>query len=408
VSDETLRDLERRAKASPTDAALGHELVRALERGGKNARAVEELLRIGGLGDRDARERLERQVAPCPNLNRVGTRRGPGRLEGARLRRATFPVEETPWLRGATDDLVLLGHGDALVAVDATSLKELWRRPRVEMLAAAALPDGVLFVEDQALVLVDRAGAERKLATVEGSVLALGGLGDRGVVATTTGRDHFLACLDLGTGKVVWRQSLDYLPRFMVEAGRIFLCGSPVRRERSTRIEVRDLVSGAALARLDDQTEIGASDPAGFFAASDTGLRRFDRDGSATSWPVPVGHYDRMRTWHERVLVFQHGRLDVLRYPESAVQWSLDLEAGEWGGRDACFAGEHVWVALAKRSGEHELRALGVDDGICAASWPMPIPAGPVLKPRVVPLDGAIVVVAPGKRRVHLHRLEEG
>jgi hypothetical protein len=146
--DETLRALERAARADATDRAAGWAYVRALDRAGDVVGAWRERCRLARGGDLSAWDEL----TWCPR----GVRTEPRVTARVRLERLGGIVG------GGGSNTVVLVEGEDIVALDARTLEQRWRCAAID---AAWLGPCLALLRDDEVVLL-RADEGRALTSV--------------------------------------------------------------------------------------------------------------------------------------------------------------------------------------------------------------------------------------------------
>ncbi len=123
MSDTELRRLERSVVAAPDDPAIRWQLVHALERTGARTRRVLELMSLARAGDRSALEQVSSRIVRAHRTAPLARRSGIRRAE--RVRQVVFSesLVDACW----SDELVVLTGSQEIVAFDLGSMREAWR-----------------------------------------------------------------------------------------------------------------------------------------------------------------------------------------------------------------------------------------------------------------------------------------
>ncbi len=401
MSDETLRDLERRVKASPTDVALGHELVRALERGGESARATEELVRIARLGDRVARESLERLSAPRPNGRRMGHRRGVRDPAKGRWSSMRHEIDRLLVFRGASDEAIYLSGGSELWAYDTRTLARVWATAVTKGQAVIGLGACVHGAERSLEVLGER-GERLHTWDLRGRCTHVDALGHRAAAVVPSAEGRRIVSVERESAGVLWERSLPHrVQGFALVPGRVL-----VTTEADARI--LDGTTGATLWkwRGDALLRLLAADAFGFAGTRDRCAVLLDRSGGS---PFVFGETMDPLDAHvdlDHLLVSRRSVVELYDRTSHNRLWAVPHSG--WRDGHPALAGAHVWGARVFAPGEIEVSALARENGRRVASCQDRFAVDRETELQLVPLDGAIVVVATNARSVLLLRLEEG
>jgi hypothetical protein len=408
VSDETLRDLERRVKASPTDVALGHELVRGLERGGESARAVEELVRIALLGDLEARERLERLGAPRPNGWRMGHRRGVAAPERGAWRSRLHQLDRLLVLRGASDEAIYLSGGGELQAYDPRTLARLWSVPADRGLTAIG-PGAAFRGVRQSLELLGAGGERQRAWPLEGLCTQVDAVGDRAVCAVQRAGASHLVSFARGSADALWTLALDlHVFQLVFVPGRIALTGVATASSGEYHVRILDATSGATLWAWSGDVflRLVAADAFGFAGEQEQLAMLLGRSSGRPVALAAAGEPLDTQIDHGRVLVSHRSQLELCDRTSRERLWSVAPLA--WRHTHLALAGEHVWAVRVFAPDEIEVRSLAREDGRRVSSHRERFTVDRQTDLQLVPLDGALVVVATNRRSLLLLRLEEG
>ncbi|MCO5168662.1 MAG: hypothetical protein M9894_20160 [Planctomycetes bacterium] len=242
MSDETLRGLERAARAREDDLEAGWVYARALERAGDRRSTFFELCRLGRAGDARAAVALSRWGEPGAALGAPALPRALD-LRRARARAVTDPaLAGVAGLLGARGEAVVARAPGAVVVVDIAAG------------ACARLPAERAALRGDDLVHAAEDGGALVLSALDGAALGrvdlpwtLGLLAvgrDRALVSPRDpgpGR-HPLVALDLGAapGRVLWATEAERRAARLLVAG-----GRGVRVTTGWRVETYDLEAGA-------------------------------------------------------------------------------------------------------------------------------------------------------------------
>jgi hypothetical protein len=408
VSDETLRDLERRVKASPTDVALGHELLRALERGGESARATEELVRIARLGDAEARERLERLSAPRPTRHKMGHRRGVASPASGRWSSMRHMGGRFGHLHGASDRMLHTTRQRSHAAYDLRTLAELWTRDT--LIGSTAVGSATSFhAVEGGLAVLGEGGERLRFSEVGFYTHAADALGDRALAIATSPSESRVVCVEGGTGSVLWSESVGKgVPDVALVPGRVFVGGNPATTPGRYFHRILDETTGATL--WTDQgpgkLHVLAADAFGFACHHAQRVALLDRSGGS---PAELEGTERAVAAHmdrEHVVVSRAEGLQLHDRASRERLWSSPLVVSS--SNHLALAGEHVWTARVFLPSGFEVSALARADGHEVASWRHAWEVDMFTSVHLVPLDGALVVLATNERDLLLLRLEEG
>ena len=184
VSDDRLRELERRARAAPDDAMLGWTYARALEQAGKLRASYLELVRLERAGFTDARVRL-RELEGWSARTQAAHEAPVGAVTIARRSRLEVACE---WI--AATDRFLLGqsgrHGRnrTLTAFDLDTLEVLWTAPTSRTSVHVWQGLALLSLEGSQLLLRDgRTGRQEARRSLGAEYVQLHASGDRAFLA---------------------------------------------------------------------------------------------------------------------------------------------------------------------------------------------------------------------------------
>lgn len=247
MSDETLRALERAARAHEGDHEAGWAFARALERTGDRRSTFLELCRRARAGDARADAALARWGAPGATLDGAEAPTAAFDLRRARARAVADPaLAGTTRLVAAQGDVVAVRAAAGLVVVDVAA----GATHALADDAPATRGDDLVQVVDDGRALVVRSLDGAALGRIDlpwpVGLLAVGG--DRALVSpldAPPGR-HPLLALDLGAdlGRVLWAAEAEHRPARLLVAGR-----RGVRITTGWRVETYDLEGGAAVDR---------------------------------------------------------------------------------------------------------------------------------------------------------------
>jgi hypothetical protein len=409
MSDERLRDLERRVGESPADFALGHELVRELERAGKRRRAVAELRRLYRHGDADARRRLERLVAPWVEKVGRAPRDGLADPAKAKARQEVVKLDPVIHLVGATDDVVLVEGRYFFAGIDARTLALRWTMPTANVMTAYGLGGDVFLVRtpEAGLRLVDpRTGKTKRDLPLPPKIYPELHVDDREAIFRTIEKDSStLIGLDLVSGKTLWREAFPNLVTQIHASGGLVTVGLGTRQggPKPIDVEVRSTTTGKLLWRC----PVPAVPWPGYSIRSDLEAVVFQSEGRLLALDrlsgKPLGP-DRGRAL---VLAERHDALMVREPGSEAPRWRVPVE--RFGAGAYCFAGRHVWFG-EKHTGpgdEIELSAFDRETGARVRHDVISMPGGRCRDFALVVLDGVVLVVVPGDQGAFLYQLAD-
>jgi hypothetical protein len=415
MSDEQLRDLERRVQATPLDLVVGHELLRALERAGEAARAGEELVRLARLGSEEARRRLDRSKAPAPGGSDKGRRDGLARPESARVKEALVDRGEKYVVTGATDRAIVLVDGERMTTVDPVSLAP------VRVLATKARlfgvsPRGPLLVDEHAIHFHAEGESVPQVIEFEGEPLGGRVFGEHMVLVEQLGKEYRLVAVDLTTGRRIWSDRIHRRSAHVaLGQGRVFCCEVRTHRNAGGRpvppsrlLEVRDITTGRVTwtRELDVRVAPLAADSFGFVFTGADGFVHFERD-TARETPLDVAAREgSFELADDHFLVVTHERLVLLDRWSGKTLWAVLFETR--GRTDYAVTREHVWIVALLYPDALEVDVYALEDGRRVAHWTRPLALRSPVHPRVIPFDGAVVVVVVAEQRILLLRFEEG
>ncbi len=422
MSDEALRDLERRVQASPEDFRASHELVRALERAGEAARAREELVRIARLGEAEAQRSLARLQAPRPDEYAAGARDGLVRPERARTSVANHRLEGRVRFLGATDSLLVFEDRHHTFAVNERTLLGLWRlTPRLGTAAVGARAS--FHLDHKAVDVHDARGEGTRVARFAGTPRLHAALGDEAAVVVQEAGGHHLALVRSGQESAVWETPLPFFARQIAFVpGRIALVGHAfgdmsvrVDGPAGDMLEIRDATSGAPIWSRDipGGASLLAADALGFLVLHRNRAVHFERGTArdtvfATATPPRGASCDAHGVLVVRAdgLAANDTGFELFPREGGAPTWSVQPDRSL--AADHMLAGEHVWVVQARGPSSIAVSAFSRKDGQRVASFEQPFSISRETSVKLVPLDGALVAVATTAESLLLLRLEEG
>jgi hypothetical protein len=412
VSDESLRDLERRVAENPHDFAAGHELVRALERTGQRTRAERALARLARAGDALARGQVAHAKAPRSSVHEVGSRSGLRSIASARVLPALPPIGEGARPVAATDEVVVFTSGNLrssaarTVGVDLVTASARWLSPGVFRLVAGR--DAFFVLDETGLSALDRNGARREIRRFEENALHQVHDGRRAFLVFGGPVQSRLVAIDTGSGAELWSCETQ------VHGTDVRACGGRLFLHRPTpdgeaRLSAHDAETGDELwARSVPRADLLVG-PALVVVVSESRLHAFDGDTGTTVHEIPKapgrGHLDMTR-----LVALDIDRLELLDLETPERGWSAHLgETAEL--RDAAIVGDHVWLAQVFREGRRriELEAFDVASGARLRHVAHDCPEGSNYDTmRFIPLDGAVVLAIGGDTGLALLLRVEG
>jgi outer membrane protein assembly factor BamB len=416
VSDERLRDLERRVAASPTDFRLGHELVRELERAGESRRALDASRRLEGAGDLEARRSLARLLPPLAWLGAHAPRDGVAEPAGAELRVALLPLEAPSFLVGATDETILVATDRRLLGVDATTLATIWAVPR---------PDHTRFMglRRDALVVATPEGRIQVLDARHGTVRASHDLGSAHLERLVVGEKDailrlleasavFLAALDLESGAFVWKRAIEDDEWELRPGPGRFTVYRRGDNFTGFAIEARESAKGELLWRSETKpafpsARFAGADPFAHAALEAGKFVEHDLETGARA-EAPWGH-DRWGVWigAGRAIDARRESLALVDLSAARPLWNAPVAPG--GTTEARLAGKHVWVAryLEEPAETIDLLALEAEGGSVVRRERCSLPSRLRGSFELVALDGALLLTAEVADGVLVHRIGE-
>ncbi len=416
MSDERLRDLERRARANPADLALGHELLRALERAGERGRALDELRRLGRAGDAEARRRVERLLPPRGTRLLVAPRDGVKNPENVATSTVRIPMQGQVRWRGTNDDVTVAVDEAAVLAIDVRTLAPLWRRSLDESSPRTTLGwDAFLEVDygPNVRVLDARLGTTRAVHPLPGSLLrdVVAGFEDA-LLALTIDEVPVHALLRLDSRAVVWRVPIGtaYGVAF-AGVGHVALIRWRAV-DATWTLETRETASGEVLWQrtfdLESTIPSGVqADPWTIGVPTRRGLVRIDRETGAELALDTPGRPWTFAFGHGHVVVVVGLELACHEVATGRLAWTATFLGGGLG--EVLVAGKHVWTKqrVEGRSAV-ELKALDLASGRERARFEVEVPdLGPTTQAELVALDGALLLLVTGADGLLLHRIAD-
>lgn len=409
MSDERLRELERRVKASPEDFAVVHELVRALERAGDPRRAHAELSRLARRRDTEARRRLAERAPPRPSASVQGARSGLDPARESRIAQRLVPFRGEWHLRGATDELLFVEIGVRLHAIDTRTLEVRWRQ--LDAATSALVLDGtVLTLGAGKLTVHDPATGLARAERPASRVVAFAGEADR--IALIEGADATarLVVRDTADAKEVWSQPLaDRGTNLGVAAGRLALLARHPLRQLST-LTIFELETGERILEREFEPDAArwiAMDSVSVLLSWQERFIEFDLEtGSDLRYDGEVRPCLEACLTEERAVLLRAGALEAVSRSTGRSAWRAKF-AGLQRGGETVVAGDHAWSARALTDEDAvELTAHELGTGLDVRRQRVEVREGARKWPHLVPLEGAMLVLTGTQDRLVVVRLE--
>jgi outer membrane protein assembly factor BamB len=410
VSDERLRDLERRVQESPGDFTLGHELVTALERAGERRRATDELRRLLRAGDALARRRLERRLPTLSYDWAWGPRAGLADAKAARARRSFFPLARSIEIAGVTDDTILVQDENVTVGLDAATFAPLWSTPHTDARGVSAVTADRLIMRtgDARLVFMDaRTGTRLKvLGAGRWYGMSVAVDDDDVVIFGLDSEGPFLEAFDLETGELLWERRAEHAQLTVCPGGGLVavLGAGDERSHPDTLIEVRASRTGEVVWRR----TLGPAVPSLQFALDGLDAVGVVRADALVAFDRATGEPLTARRSETAALSDRWDSLLLLGAGAAKPVWRAPLEPSVVVR--SRIAGKHVWVVQKPTEDERSLVLSAFDraSGALVRREAVPLPSGRMADLGLAPLDGAILVLAAVEGGLLVHRLEEG
>jgi hypothetical protein len=416
MSDERLRDLERRVAGSPADFPLGHELVRELERAGERRRAVEELRRLYRLGDAVARRRLERLMPPFQFDGERAPRDGLADVKNARRRQTVVKLADTPCIEGVAGDVIVARDQAGLTMVDARTLETLWRvvedrRELAPGLGVRVLPglgwDTLVLQTDESrfLVLDARSATTRAVHERGWQRSFQPSVDDREAVFQCVERGNsILEAIDLDSGKTLWKHRIGASLFRQVGGGlMVQVCRGSDEGDPLRVVEGRATTTGARVwCQAFPPTDV--PEPP---LRADLEVLVFPVEGAVLAFDRVTGQPLGPGSERGTYLKVDGSGLSLLAVGSDEVRWRSPLDEPErWA---EVVAGRHVWLVEKRRelAGQLVLSAFDVETGVRLLRDDVPLPRELDQDFSLVALDGVILLLAVGEGGLFVHQLTD-
>ncbi len=422
MSDELLRDLERRVRASPADFALGHELVRALERAGERSRARSVIARMALAGDREARRGLGLRTPPRTSAERRGERTAVRVAAPWRLTRNAIPSLDNEVLAVAYDHHALLRSRVTVRGVDVRTLAEAWRLDTE--LPVVALTDRLVVWHRPTAMLFEGRGGHDSVALhdpLRGSrvasrqtdlrILNVAGDGERIAVAGWGSGSLHLRVLDAATLEVLWSAPYPDRPVHLeLCAGRLVVLSEHVF-QRGATLQVFDAEDGATIWTRAFQAaspSLIALDPAGILVHWQRRYISFAlEDGSDCRFDPALPTDSETCLTDDYVIFARQGEVETVSRRSGRSLWRAPLLRGSQG--ETLVVGDHIFSlrTTGARGPAVQLTAFELKTGLDVKRVPIEVDGEELRRPQLVALDGALLLLVGSAESLTVIRIEE-